>query len=116
MKRLLILCFAFLLMGCAATKEAYCEKKENDHITSIGIKAVNDRIDVINIEESFKLPASLLQDEKMLSDFLASIHDDYEIRDGNLVLKKTVFGNYSYSVTIDELSKDYFYCSCSINR
>ncbi|MDD5792702.1 MAG: hypothetical protein PUD22_08985 [Erysipelotrichaceae bacterium] len=116
MKRLLIITIVLMLAGCISNKEAYCEKKENDHLTSISIKAENDRIYSIAIEESFKLPASLLQSEETYRTFLASIHDEYEIREGNLILKKVIYGDYSFSKTLEELSKNYFYCSCSVNR
>lgn len=109
-KKLIIL--LILLTGCRNNRAYACSRYSNDDSITIDLNAVNDTILTIHVREAFKLPYTLLYDEKKRSFLNSQLDDSYHYENTNLVREYDLFPdqNCSLKMTLDDLQDGRFFC------
>ena len=109
-KKLIIL--LFLLTGCQNNRTYACSRYFNDDSISIDLKAVNDKILVFHVREAFKLPHTLLYDEKKRSFLDSQLDDSYHYENTYLVREYDLLPDEecSLQMTLEDLKSRRYLC------
>lgn len=111
-KRLIIILLFVLLSGCSNEKTVACSRYDGADYLQLNIKADNDDITSIEVEEVFVLPAELLANQRYYEDLRkqldssCSLESDRLIRQYYLPLSTT----YSLAKTTEALERDHYAC------
>ncbi|MBO4919370.1 MAG: hypothetical protein J5365_04360 [Erysipelotrichaceae bacterium] len=109
-KRLIIL--LILLTGCRNNRAYACSRYSNDDSITIDIGAVNDTILSFHVREAFKLPYTVLYDEKNRSLLNSQLNDSYHYENNYLVREYDLFPDRdcSLQLTLDDLQGRRYFC------
>lgn len=109
-KKLIIL--LILLTGCRREQSFACSRYFNDDSISIDLKGVNDTILSFHVREAFKLPHTLLYDEKKRSFLDSQLSDSFHYENGFLIKEYDLHPDKdcSLKMTLDDLTGRRYFC------
>ena len=101
-----------LLCGCENRRSFACSRDFNPHRIHIDIQAVNDRIETLDVTESFELPYSLLLDEERAAEFRKQLDSSYAIQGNRLIRNYRIVPEEVFSIarTLEYLKKEKYIC------
>ena len=111
-KKTKILILLFLLSGCVKDNSASCSRYDQEDSLTLNLYARNDTITMIEVVESFLLPAKAVANEKYFADLKKQFDSSCHLEENRLIRNYglAIDGSYSLQKTIEELERQRFHC------
>lgn len=112
MDKKIVLILLVLLSACTNNKSYACNKTINNSQYQLTINSINDDISSVYVRNVFEIPYETLLDEDKYNDLNKQLDSSYHLEDKYLIREYEIFidNKYSFSLTLDELRKDKYYC------